>query len=165
MIYQIEFNMIHFQQSSSRRLPPHFTIWRIILCSAVCREFAIPRCGSDIYDLWYLIYNLASRIWKKMSKLEEENDEVVREVGIGYCYYIFGVNVPTCLWFLQIPVFLSKNLLQKLYVFQYPLRSVAVEMERPHVAAVSIISHMQLDFNINVKHFSQGLSLNFRKLN
>lgn len=23
-----------------------------------------------------------------MSKLEEENDEVVREVGIGYCYYI-----------------------------------------------------------------------------
>ncbi|XP_046643521.1 DNA-directed RNA polymerase III subunit RPC5-like [Daphnia pulicaria] len=56
-----------------------------------------------------------------MSKLEEENDEVVREI----------------------PVFLSKNLLQKLYVFQYPLRSVAVEMERPHVAASRIKPKLQ----------------------
>ncbi|EFX88642.1 hypothetical protein DAPPUDRAFT_206352 [Daphnia pulex] len=56
-----------------------------------------------------------------MSKLGEENDEVVREI----------------------PVFLSKNLLQKLYVFQYPLRSVAVEMERPHVAASRIKPKLQ----------------------
>ncbi len=56
--------------------------------------------------------------------------------------YEFPISVNNLIFynnlhFLQIPVFLSKNLLRKLYVFQYPLRSVAVEMDKPNVIAVS----------------------------
>ena len=38
---------------------------------------------------------------------------------------------------LQLPVYLSKALLKKLYVFQYPLRSKCSETEKPTVIAVS----------------------------
>jgi len=38
----------------------------------------------------------------------------------------------------EIPVYLSKNLCEKLYVFQYPLRSVSAKTEDPRVVAVSV---------------------------
>nr|CAG4637081.1 EOG090X07NA [Ceriodaphnia reticulata] len=53
--------------------------------------------------------------------VNEENDPVVREI----------------------PVFLSKNLLQKLYVLQYPLRSVAVEIDKPNIIAARIKPKLQ----------------------
>nr|CAG4651048.1 EOG090X07NA [Simocephalus serrulatus] len=53
--------------------------------------------------------------------LEEDNDPVIREI----------------------PVFLSKNLFEKLYVFQYPLRSVAVEIDTPNISASRIKPKLQ----------------------
>nr|CAG4642574.1 EOG090X07NA [Evadne anonyx] len=51
----------------------------------------------------------------------------------------------------EIPVFLAKNLLEKLYVFQYPLRSVSAKAEAPHVIAARIkpkIQDVELEIEI-----------------
>nr|CAG4649404.1 EOG090X07NA [Scapholeberis mucronata] len=54
----------------------------------------------------------------------------------------------------EIPVFLSKNLLEKLYVFQYPLRSVAVSEEKPNIIASRIkpkLQEVELEIEISTK--------------
>nr|CAG4647122.1 EOG090X07NA [Megafenestra aurita] len=54
----------------------------------------------------------------------------------------------------EIPVFLSKNLLHKLYVFQYPLCSVSVETEKPNIIASRIkpiLQEVELEIEISTK--------------
>jgi len=68
------------------------------------------------------------RIEDKM-EVDDDNDPVVQEI----------------------PVFLSKNLCEKLYVFQYPLRSVSAKIEEPHVIAARIkpkIQDVELEIEI-----------------
>jgi len=51
----------------------------------------------------------------------------------------------------EIPVYLSKNLCEKLYVFQYPLRSVSAKTEDPRVVAARIkpkIQDVELEIEI-----------------
>jgi len=43
----------------------------------------------------------------------------------------------------ELPVFLSKNLCEKLFVFQYPLRSVSVKAEEPYVVAARFKPRVQ----------------------
>ena len=66
---------------------------------------------------------------------------------------VIGIFVSNFYFHPQIPVFLSKNLLQKLYVFQYPLRSVAVETEKPNVVAVS--------YFLKTFHFLRHISIDY----